>query len=121
MGKIISADALVIGGGVTARRAAKIIAEKYNVILVSDGSGASPYIHGFNVPLLESDSTDLFYEDTMESGKWQNDPELETIISSAFISRSRVNSSSATGMPNLLHILIRFALAIPGSIRLSAG
>ena len=80
MGKIISADALVIGGGVTARRAAKIIAEKYNVILVSDGSGASPYIHGLNVPLLESDSTDLFYEDTMESGKWQNDPELARLL-----------------------------------------
>ena len=80
MGKIISADALVIGGGVTARRAAKIIAEKYSVILVSDGSGASPYIHGLNVPLLESDSTELFFKDTMESGKWQNDPELARLL-----------------------------------------
>lgn len=80
MGKIISADALIIGGGVTARRAAKIIAEKYNVILVSDGSGASPYIHGLNVPLLESDSKELFYADTMESGKWQNDPELAALL-----------------------------------------
>lgn len=80
MGKIISADALVIGGGVTARRAAKIIADKYSVILVSDGSGASPYIHGLNVPLLEIDSTELFYADTMESGKWQNDPELAKLL-----------------------------------------
>ncbi len=80
MGKIISADALIIGGGVTARRAAKIIAEKYNVILVSDGSGASPYIHGLNVPLLESDSKELFLADTMESGKWQNDRDLAELL-----------------------------------------
>ncbi len=80
MGKIISTDALIIGGGVTARRAAKIVAEKYNVILVSDGSGASPYIHGLNVPLLESDSKELFLLDTMESGKWQNDPELAALL-----------------------------------------
>ena len=80
MGKIISADALIIGGGVTARRAAKIIAEKHSVILVSDGSGASPYIHGLNVPLLESDSKELFLSDTMESGKWQNDPELAALL-----------------------------------------
>jgi aspartate oxidase len=74
MGKIISADALIIGGGVTARRAAKIIAEKHSVILVSDGSGASPYIHGLNVPLLESDSKELFLSDTMESGNGKTIP-----------------------------------------------
>ncbi len=89
MGKIISTDALIIGGGITARRAAKIIAEKYNVILVSDGSGASPYIHGLNVPLLESDSVELFYADTMESGRWQNAPELAALLTEGSLAVAR--------------------------------
>ncbi len=69
----MTADVLIIGGGVTARRAAAIAAEKYSVILAEDGSGASPYIHGLNVPLLPEDSSELFYADTLESGKLQND------------------------------------------------
>ncbi len=72
----MTADVLIIGGGVTARRAAAIVAEKYSVILAEDGSGASPYIHGLNVPLLKEDSTELFYADTLESGKHQNDKAL---------------------------------------------
>ena len=73
---MMKTDVLIIGGGITARRAARIVAEKYSVTLVSDGAGASPYIHGLNVPLLDTDSTELFYKDTVESGKWQNDPSL---------------------------------------------
>ncbi len=69
-------DLLIIGGGVTARRAARIVAEKYSVILISDGCGASPYIHGLNVPLSKDDSTELFLSDTVRSGKSQNTPAL---------------------------------------------
>lgn len=69
-------DLLIIGGGVTARRAARMVAEKYSVILISDGCGASPYIHGLNVPLLKDDSTELFLSDTIRSGKSQNTPAL---------------------------------------------
>ncbi len=72
----MTADVLIIGGGVTARRAAALISEKYSVILAQDGAGASPYIHGLNVPLLEGDSTGLFLADTLESGKKQNNTAL---------------------------------------------
>lgn len=81
----MTSDVLIIGGGITARRAAAIIAEKYSVTLVSDGAGASPYIHGLNVPLLEEDSRELFLSDTLKSGKYQNDPLLaQTLVSGAF-------------------------------------
>ena len=69
-------DFLIIGGGITARRAASIIAEKYDVILICDGSGASPYVHGLNVPLGDDDSGELFLRDTISSGRGQNSSEL---------------------------------------------
>lgn len=69
-------DVLVIGGGITARRAASVISKKYSVTLLQDGAGASPFIHGLNVPLDSSDSAELFLSDTLESGKGQCDPEL---------------------------------------------
>ena len=80
MGALNHTDVLIIGGGITARRAAKIIAEKYAVTLVCDGLGASPYVHGLNVPLLMDDSEELFYTDTLISGKWQNDKELVRVL-----------------------------------------
>ena len=80
MGTLKQTDVLIIGGGITARRAAKIIAEKYSVTLVSDGLGASPYIHGLNVPLSEEDSEELFLSDTLKNGKYQNDPELASML-----------------------------------------
>lgn len=76
MGKIMTTDILIIGGGIAARRAATIASERYSVTLVSDGSGASAFIHGLNVPLLKEDSEELFLEDTLKSGKHQNSVEL---------------------------------------------
>ena len=73
---MIACDVLVIGGGLSARRCAQLLAQKYDVLLIQDGAGASPYIHGLCVPLAEGDSTELFIRDTMESGKHQNNPEL---------------------------------------------
>lgn len=72
----MTTDLLIIGGGVTARRAARIVSKKYSVTLISDGCGASPYIHGLNVPLADSDGTELFLSDTIRSGKAQNTPSL---------------------------------------------
>ncbi len=69
-------DLLIIGGGLTARRAAAIAARGMRVTLLSDGAGASPFIHGLNVPLDPADSEELFFRDTMQSGAWQNDPTL---------------------------------------------
>lgn len=74
-------DILIIGGGITARRAAKIAAERYNVLLISDGGGSSPFIHGLNVPLLPEDSSELLYEDTIKSGAYQNVPSLAKALS----------------------------------------
>ena len=76
MGALNHTDVLIIGGGITARRAAKIISERYSVTIVCDGLGASPYVHGLNVPLGDDDSQELFYSDTLESGKHQNDKAL---------------------------------------------
>ena len=74
-------DVLIIGGGITARIAAKTVAEQYSVTIISDGAGASPFIHGLNIPLLEDDSCELLYRDTMESGRNQGSPALVKALS----------------------------------------
>lgn len=71
-------DILIIGGGLSG------IAAAYEIIKSSDlqvdllqwGGGASPYIHGFCLPIGEGDSEALFYEDSMVSGYQQSRPEL---------------------------------------------
>ena len=71
-------DALVIGSGVTGLVAALKLAKKKgrSIAVVGDGVGASPYIHGFNMPLDSNDSPELFYEDTYKGGREQSDPAL---------------------------------------------
>ncbi|MBQ2118224.1 MAG: FAD-binding protein, partial [Clostridia bacterium] len=71
-------DALVIGTGVTGLVAALKLAKKKgrSIAVVGDGVGASPYIHGFNMPLDSNDSPELFYEDTYKGGREQSDPAL---------------------------------------------
>ena len=61
---------LIVGKGLTGLVAAWQLLEQYNkeqleIEIVSDGSGASPYVHGFNVPLHPADSVDIFKKDTM--------------------------------------------------------
>lgn len=73
---MIRCDALIIGGGLSARRCAEILSEKYNTLLISDGQGASPYIHGVCIPLAEEDSVETFTLDTLTSGKGQCDKTL---------------------------------------------
>ena len=71
-------DVLIIGGGLTGIAAAWEIAKNtpLQVDLLHCGGGASPYIHGFCIPVGEGDSRELFFEDTMASGYGQSDPRL---------------------------------------------
>lgn len=71
-------DILIIGGGLTG------IAAAYEIIKNSDlqvdllqwGGGASPYIHGFCLPIGDGDSEELFFNDSMASGYQQSDAAL---------------------------------------------
>ena len=67
-------DILIIGGGLTGIAAAYEIIKNSDlrVDLLQCGGGASPYIHGFSLPLGNDDSEELFYEDSMTSGYQQS-------------------------------------------------
>lgn len=71
-------DVLIIGAGLTGTVAADEIirGSSLNVVQLSCGSGASPYIHGFCMPVGPGDSEELLYADTMASGYGQSDPRL---------------------------------------------
>lgn len=71
-------DVLILGGGLTGITAADEIIRNSNlaVTLLQWGGGASPYIHGFCMPVGEGDSVELFLQDTLNSGYGQSDPAL---------------------------------------------
>ena len=71
-------DVLIIGAGLTGTVAADEIIQSsdLNVMQLCSGSGASPYIHGFCMPVGEKDSEALLYADTIASGYDQCDPRL---------------------------------------------
>ena len=71
-------DVLIIGAGLTGTVAADEIIRHSDlqVVQLGSGSGASPYIHGFCMPVGEGDSEELLYADTMASGYGQSDPAL---------------------------------------------
>ena len=75
---VLHTDVLILGGGLSSWMAAHTLyAEREcSVLMLSDGMGASPWVHGFNVPLHPEDSVDCFYGDTRRSGYRQNDPRL---------------------------------------------
>ncbi len=50
--------------------------DEIQIELVGDGAGASPFVHGFNIPLDERDSVETFLEDTMRGGYGLSEPEL---------------------------------------------
>ena len=66
-------DILILGGGLTGICAAWEIIKnsEAQVDLLGWGGGASPYIHGFCLPVGEDDSEELFFKDSMESGYGQ--------------------------------------------------
>jgi len=90
----MNTDVLVIGGGLSGLTAAyeAAIVHKTRVVLLKNGSGASPFVHGFNVPLDPRDSAECFFEDTIRSGYHQNDPKLAKKL-----------CSEASALPPFLH------------------
>lgn len=71
-------DVLVLGGGLSALSAAYevIKGSDLKVTLIQCGGGASPYIHGFCLPIGKNDSPELLLADTIVSGCGYSDPEL---------------------------------------------
>lgn len=70
-------DILIIGGGLAGWRAAEAACRGgASVTLVYNGPGNSPDIHALNCPVLPEDSVELFVEDTLRSGRYQNDRAL---------------------------------------------
>ncbi len=79
----IKTDALIIGSGLSGLLCAKQIHDKAKgakILMLGDGWGASPYVHGFNMPLHSDDSVELFKNDTLKSGKFQSIPELANTL-----------------------------------------
>lgn len=76
---VIKTDALIIGTGLTGMMAARTLIKKLpsaKILMIGNGLGASPYIHGFNMPLHAADSVECFKQDTFVSGRDQSKPEL---------------------------------------------
>lgn len=76
---VVKTDALIIGSGLSGQMAARNIAvacPERKITIIGNGLGASPYVHGFNMPLHPEDSVDCFKEDTLRSGREQSIPTL---------------------------------------------
>ena len=72
-------DVLILGGGLSALTAAYTCLQTdptADVTLLQCGAGASPYIHGFCLPVGEGDSSRCLLEDTLASGCGCTDPVL---------------------------------------------
>lgn len=75
--RTVQADCLVIGGGLAGLMAAREAARAgLAVAVLSDGPGASPWVHGLNIPLHPDDSVATFVSDTLASGQGLSDPAL---------------------------------------------
>ena len=70
-------DCLILGGGLAGLTAAReAISQGLDTLVVQDGPGASPWVHGFNHPVRPGDSAEVFLQDTLRSGQGQSDPRL---------------------------------------------
>ena len=68
---------MILGGGLAGLWAAReTVRAGYGTVLVRDGRGASPWVHGFNRPVRPGDSARVFYEDTIKSGLGLSDPAM---------------------------------------------
>ena len=75
-------DCLIIGGGLSALWAAReVVHAGLNGVMVQDGPGASPWVHGFNKPVRPGDSPEVFLRDTLKSGLGLSDPQLAEALS----------------------------------------
>lgn len=106
-------DVLIIGGGLTGIAAAYEIVKNtaLQVDLIHCGGGASPYIHGFCIPVGEGDSRELFFQDTMASGYGQSDPRLARALCEnseglmAYFAELGLKLDEKEGKYSLLHSL----------------
>lgn len=76
---VIHTDALIIGTGLSGLLAARTLTKKLptaEILMIGNGLGASPYVHGFNMVLHEEDSMNSFKEDTVVGGRNQSKDEL---------------------------------------------
>ena len=73
---------VIVGAGLAGLIAAREISknEACNIKIINEGSGASPYVHGLNIPLDERDSVEVFKDDTYKSGHYLSYPELVDIL-----------------------------------------
>ena len=106
-------DVLIIGAGLTGTVAADEIIQgsDLNVVQLGSGGGASPYIHGFCMPVGEGDSEQLLFTDTMASGYGQCDPKLVhslcagTSALEAYFEGLGLQLDREGELPRLLHAL----------------
>ena len=74
-------ELLIIGGGLAGLSSAlEASREKVKTTVVYRSAGASPGVVGFNVPLFEKDSKNIFFQDIMESGGYINNTKLVNIL-----------------------------------------
>lgn len=74
---MITTDCLIIGGGLSGWMAAReAVAQNLDTLMLQDGMGASPWVHGISVPVHPEDSPDVFLADTLASGQGLCDPAL---------------------------------------------
>ena len=76
---VLKTDALIIGTGLSGLLAARTLTKKLpsaKILMIGNGLGASPYVHGFNMMLHKDDSMQSFYDDTFFGGRGQSKPEL---------------------------------------------
>lgn len=87
---VVKTDALILGCGLSGLLAARGIAAACpdrQIVILGNGLGASPYVHGFNVPLHPEDSVSLFAADTLKSGREQSDPTLVKALCDGSLAR----------------------------------
>lgn len=74
---MITTDCLIIGGGLSGWMAAREAADaKLDVLMLHNGMGASPWVHGLNIPVHPQDSIESYLADTLQSGQGLSDPAL---------------------------------------------
>lgn len=77
-------DVLIIGTGLSGLMCARSLNKKKpgtKILMLGNGLGASPYVHGFNMPPLNpEDSTAAFEKDTFLGGREQSKPELVKLL-----------------------------------------
>jgi fumarate reductase (CoM/CoB) subunit A len=108
--ELIRKDAVIIGGGLAGLTAARSLelSDGMSLAVLAPGTGASPYVHGFNIPLHEADSVACFINDTLKSGYYQSESQLVDIL-----------CSESLNLPSLLETFgIRFDRGEDGGYKL---